>query len=507
MDSGYRLPSKETIRKEDLEKLLRVEEHNKLKCCFKLTRFHLDCTGSARQRVDLAAQVWSRSTAALLEQTRSDKPGSVELIRLFNDFFDVMNSRTKVDDKGNVLKGGYGTALERQEQILDDMASMIVKLRKVGAKDSAALLPFQNGIALACAGMKSFYSYMKENYPVSYVLTSRLNQDFIENLFSRLRGIGGTHDHPNCTEALDRLRLLMVGQDSAIVVERSAVRMEQDNEVVEWSSSAQVTGEIGRQIMSPEENDDEDIRRRDADADDVIEYDVERMEPPPDIAEAQDELLRDPDYEALLVHLDPEAVNDESEDDEDLGSDSCDDDNDDMDVQLTPPPPPAAVAEGNGKRQFDAVDQALKFVAGWLARCFKDDDDCEWLWLGPTDHLPPEFLEEFPWLKAISRGGLSVPNPIFVDYLREMETDFDAFHDKPEGIDLEKDVFNRMAKVLYDKYPGVQRKVILKYVRFRTFVLIKWLNYQLTLEKAKSKKGKDRPGGRRAARKTRHVTT
>ena len=121
--------------------------------------------------------------------------------------------------------------------------------------------------------------------------------------------------------------------------------------------------------------------------------------------------------------------------------------------------------------------------------------------------LAPEFLDEFPWLKAISRGGLCVPNTIFVDYLREMEDEFDVFHGKPDGIDLEKDVFNRMAKILYDKYTDVPRKVILKYVRFRTFVLIKWLNYQLTLEKAKSKKAKDRPGGRRAARKAKQWST
>ena len=91
--------------------------------------------------------------------------------------------------------------------------------------------------------------------------------------------------------------------------------------------------------------------------------------------------------------------------------------------------------------------------------------------------------------------------------MREFEKDFDFFHDTPDGIDLEKDVFNRMASVLYEKYPDVHQKVVMKYVRFRTFVQIKYLNYQLSLQKAKAKKAKDRPGGRRATRKTRHFTT
>ena len=67
--------------------------------------------------------------------------------------------------------------------------------------------------------------------------------------------------------------------------------------------------------------------------------------------------------------------------------------------------------------------------------------------------------------------------------------------------------FINTMSVDYEKYPDVHQKVVMKYVRFRTFVQIKYLNYQLSLQKAKSKKAKDRPGGRRAARKTRHFTT
>ena len=133
LDCGYRLPSGETICKADLLKLL--EENQVLRCNWKMTRAHLECSHSMRQRVDLAVQVLSRTTAGMLERTRSDKPDSVRFIRLLNDFFDVMNSRSKRDD--NELKGAYGTALEAQEKVLDEMQEAIVSVRKIGAKPTA----------------------------------------------------------------------------------------------------------------------------------------------------------------------------------------------------------------------------------------------------------------------------------------------------------------------------------------------------------------------------------
>ena len=379
---------------------------------------------------------------------------------------------------------------------------MIKKLRKIGKPDSAALLPFQRGILLACKGMKQLFPYLKERYGFDYVLTKRLNQDFIENLFSVVRAIGATNDHPDATDALDRLRLHMIGQDTGIVVENSSVKFEEDSEVV------MITGDIGRQILSPAG--DGDVS--DTDAHDEIEQELPPL--PSDIAEAQDEMLRDPEYDAQLWKVDGETY-DEYDDTEDFDfddpdfddecPDSADEDDDaEMEVVLTPPPAaPAATLVGEEK-EFDSYEQALTYVAGWLAAHFSAEPGCEWLTFGITAQLPPEFLEDYPWLKAVSRGGLTVPNSIFVDYLRDMEKDFDFFHDTPDGIDLEKDVFNRMAKVLYEKYPDVPQKVVLKYVRFRTFVLMKFLNNKLALEKAKSKKTGDQPYGRRAARKMKH---
>ena len=500
IDQGYRFPSGETLRKADLLKLLEMK--HQLRCNYKMTLGHLECKKSMRQDVLLAAQVLSRSTAGMLERTRSDKPDSVRFLRRINDFFDVMNSRSKTDD--NPLRGAYGTLLDKQEKVLTEMQEEIGKIRKIGAKADAALLPFQHGIQLACAGMKSFYWYMRERYQLPYIMTSRCNQDFVENEFSRLRAYG--HDHPNATEALDRLRLLMIAADSGVVVHGASVRMERDVEVTQdWSESEPVVESLARQIMNDDGEDEGE--QSDGGGADVIEGEVLQAPPPAELTKACDEVLRDPDYEALLAHLDPDE-DDDSEDDE-LSDDEGEQDGEsveDMDVDLTPPPPAPEPTS-----QFDSVDQALKFVAGWLAWCFQDKYHDQ-LTYGPTGQLPPEFLEDFPWLTTISRGGLLVPTLEFVEVLRLMEKDFDEFHSKhPHRIDLEKGVFDRMADILYSKYEEeVPREVILKYTRFRTFVLLKWLNHKLAEEKAKKKTAKTREGGgwgaRRNARKVGHYT-
>lgn len=53
---------------------------------------------------------------------------------------------------------------------------------------------------------------MQTQYGVLFIMTYKLNQDFIENLFAILRLNGGTHDHPSPLKALDRLRLVFLGK-------------------------------------------------------------------------------------------------------------------------------------------------------------------------------------------------------------------------------------------------------------------------------------------------------
>lgn len=54
---------------------------------------------------------------------------------------------------------------------------------------------------------------MHVKYDISFILTYKLNQDFLENFFSILRLNGGTHDHPSPLQALQRIRLAILGKN------------------------------------------------------------------------------------------------------------------------------------------------------------------------------------------------------------------------------------------------------------------------------------------------------
>lgn len=56
-----------------------------------------------------------------------------------------------------------------------------------------------------------------KKYDVRYILTFRLNQDLLENLFSQLRGKGGLNDKPPPLDALYKLRLIILGKNPGIV--------------------------------------------------------------------------------------------------------------------------------------------------------------------------------------------------------------------------------------------------------------------------------------------------
>ena len=68
---------------------------------------------------------------------------------------------------------------------------------------------------------------------VKYILTSRFNQDCLENLFSQIRGLGNFYDNPLPSEVKNRLRLLITEVNAGhIPVTRSPFALADDNSYV-----------------------------------------------------------------------------------------------------------------------------------------------------------------------------------------------------------------------------------------------------------------------------------
>ena len=187
-DHGFMLPDGVTrVTKQMLMDL--VGTGNKY---FKLDEHHFQCVGSERQRVRPAAQVFSKSTAQALREADEETYGQyAEFLELWNDFFDVANSTREVDPN-KPLKSGYGGQhVAEQKKILDRTLEYAQKLRGItkAGRTKKGLIPFQKGIMMVCRAIPMIWKELQERYPadVAFMLTARLNQDIIENLFSCIR--------------------------------------------------------------------------------------------------------------------------------------------------------------------------------------------------------------------------------------------------------------------------------------------------------------------------------
>src|SRR6218665_2540380 len=222
LDHGICLPSGTVINKDTLLQLM-DRDSDELKIVHKLTPLHLNAVGMERQKVRIAAQLFSRTTAAAIRYLFPDKMEMANFFELVNDAFDVLNTRVKTGHFH--MTSAYGTQLNTQQQILDSMHKAVGRMRIVGKK---TLLPFQKGFLMTITAVKGLFASVQALYNAQYLLTARLNQDCLENFFSQLRGIGHHYDHPTPTEVKHRFRLLIVARNS-VDLNSSNVRRDADS--------------------------------------------------------------------------------------------------------------------------------------------------------------------------------------------------------------------------------------------------------------------------------------
>jgi hypothetical protein len=87
----------------------------------------------------------------------------------------------------------------------------------MGTKNQKTLQPFQIGILSSIRALQQLYCDLRNRLRIRYIITRRLNQDCLENLFSQLRSKEGAYDHPTPIAVIYRLRMLILGRDLGIV--------------------------------------------------------------------------------------------------------------------------------------------------------------------------------------------------------------------------------------------------------------------------------------------------
>ena len=139
---------------------------------FKLGSEHFDCVGAQRQKVSLASELFSSTVADDLKLAGKEK--YAEFVQLFNDWFDVVNSRRKVDPRAPLRSAYGGAMLDEQNKVLKRMLTYVKQMRAVtkAGNRKKGLCPFQKGIAMSCVALPALYKYLQERHPqIKYILT------------------------------------------------------------------------------------------------------------------------------------------------------------------------------------------------------------------------------------------------------------------------------------------------------------------------------------------------
>jgi len=217
LDTGFKINDK-IINKQPLNALVTLMS-SELSVCHKLSKEHLTCEGPQRQKVKLATQLISHTTATAL-QKYSDKLGvdskitkdTAEFLELLNNWFDLVNV-CHPNDHRTPFTTPYGLCLEEQDALLSKVYETILSMTCIG-KNNIQL--FQKALLMHINGTRQLLNILKE-HGLKYLLTSKINQDALENLFGQVRSRGGLNDHPSPLNALYRLRMIILGKNPGVV--------------------------------------------------------------------------------------------------------------------------------------------------------------------------------------------------------------------------------------------------------------------------------------------------
>ncbi|XP_071945700.1 uncharacterized protein [Antedon mediterranea] len=176
----------------------------------KIRHEHLYLTPSLRMKVKLAVQILSSSVAHALEiQGRHDTKSLIHFIKYMNKFFDCLNvsrvERRRNNINENLLE--YRSVDDsRLKWLVDDFLGFLntwenqcLETPNTTAAEKKRMCLSRETLDGLRITVNSFVKLTKELLAtdgVDYVLSEKLNQDPLEEYFSKQRGCGGRNENP-----------------------------------------------------------------------------------------------------------------------------------------------------------------------------------------------------------------------------------------------------------------------------------------------------------------------
>jgi hypothetical protein len=186
----HHLPSNR-VSLDYVRKLVTLQENMELKLAPKLNKTHVDPGQYQKMRVNMAAAVISHTTASALrfcvtkQLVDQDALTTAWFLDFMNEWYDVMNARR--------IPASLFPSSTQKLQLLRSVMDVISSMEFSGR---TGWKPIQSGIQLSTSVVLNLYDRLVVNGNYKFLMTGRLTQDCVENLFSSIRGRGDSHPSP-----------------------------------------------------------------------------------------------------------------------------------------------------------------------------------------------------------------------------------------------------------------------------------------------------------------------
>ena len=215
------------------------DKSNTIRMAPKLHDKHIDLPPFSAMRVNLAAQVLSHSVAAgistlsILGKLDAEAKHTASFIEMFDQIFNVFNSNSlKCSQK-------FRHAIQKESghvQFLKDALTFLDTIQL----PSRRKLPCLNGWKISINSLLALWADLNTNHGFKFLLTNRLNQDCLENMFSIVRSRRGHGDNPDPHQFLAAFRQIVVDK-LLLPSEASNCQADIDKVLLDLSSFSQVS--------------------------------------------------------------------------------------------------------------------------------------------------------------------------------------------------------------------------------------------------------------------------
>ena len=179
-----------------IQDFYRADSRLPIRMAPKLTYKHIELPPFAPLSVKLATQVLSHSVAAGITTMVSlgalpeDAQHTAVFVERMDRMFNAFNSQTLTSSAP--MRHGLSDS-SQHVPFLVECNEWLSKVASLGSRK----LPCISGWRMAINCVLQLWSELRDEHHFKFLLTNRLNQDCLENVFSVIRGKGGQRDNPD----------------------------------------------------------------------------------------------------------------------------------------------------------------------------------------------------------------------------------------------------------------------------------------------------------------------